>query len=62
MNCWTAEAISTYAKASMEAWLKIRSSKAMYVAPGPAARSAHEIDLRRDPPPLPPTDTRGESL
>ncbi len=47
MNCWTAEAISTYAVASMEARWKIRNANAMVVAPSLAARCAYGIDLRR---------------
>ncbi|MCZ6529758.1 MAG: hypothetical protein O6949_05425 [Chloroflexi bacterium] len=45
MNCWTAEAMSTYAVASTEARWKT-------MAPSLATRSAYGIDLRRDHPPL----------
>ncbi len=46
MNCWTAEAISTYAMASMEAMWKIGNANPMVGTPSLAARSAYGIDLR----------------
>ncbi len=46
MNGWTTEAISTCAKASLEAGRKTRNPKAMIVAPTLAARSPRGIDLR----------------
>ena len=46
MNCWTAEAISTFVKASMEARWKTRNANPIHVAHRLAARSSRGVDLR----------------
>lgn len=47
MNCWTAEAISRYAKAAIEERQKTHSLDAAYIRSRREARSSHGIDLRR---------------
>jgi hypothetical protein len=47
MNCWTAEALSRYAKASIEERQRTHNLDAAYVRTRQAARSSHGIDLRR---------------
>ncbi len=47
MNCWTAEAISRYAKAAIEERQRTHSLDAAYIRSRRTARSSHGIDLRR---------------
>ncbi len=47
MNCWTPEAIASYAKATMEARREASEMSAAYAQPGLAARLSKALKKRR---------------